>query len=105
MLQRAKPVSESGLSRPIDEASAKRFPCLCEYMTQETWGDGTERPTSTVLLVCESGQWKGCVIDNAEDRTMWASAGSLAGVLEALEGRLAKGTAEWRQRKEKGKRR
>jgi hypothetical protein len=75
-----------------------QYPALAEYLETETWDDGKARQTSTLLLFCEAGSVKGCLNDRETDRALWVTAGTIQGVIEALEKALAAGTGEWRSR-------
>lgn len=89
----------------VDEGTLRRFPILAEYLSQSRWPDGSERELATVLL-CFEGTWKAGLLDKAEGQSLWASADALAGVLEALEKRLAKaGPADWREMRQPGAKR
>jgi len=106
MLKRSTRPAEGTTSPPVDEATVKRYPVLVEFMTQESWEDGSPRELASVLLVREDGRWKAGLLDKAEERTLWVTAEALAGLLEALERRAAKPDADWRQmRSAKGRKR
>lgn len=105
MLTKPTKVEGSSGMPALDEQSTKRFPGLCEYLTQAEWPDGSPRELACVLVVCEDGVWKGCLSDKATDRSLWASAASISGVLEALEKRLASPSPDWRKRRDQGPRR
>lgn len=91
---------DRGVSRPpTDATSAKRYPTLLQYLSEETWADGVKRERSTVLLVYEDGLFKACVIDKDLDATLWGSAETLVDCLGCLEARLNDDKAEWRRRK------
>lgn len=84
----------------VDVAS---LPALMEYLTSATWPEGDARETSTLLVFVEEGRFKGVLNDREQARSLWASSPSLAGLLEALEGMLASGSAEWREQRGKRK--
>ena len=75
-----------------------RFPALAEYLEVDSWDDGKTRLTSTLLVFVEDGSVKGCLNDREADRALWVTAGSIQGVIEALEAALAAGTGDWRAR-------
>lgn len=70
---------------------------LREYMSDGKWEDGSERLTSTLLLLWEDGVYKGCLHDRAMERSLWAAGPSMTHVMEALESMLAEGTGQWRR--------
>jgi len=75
---------------------AAKYLALFEYLTVEAWEDGSVRVTSTLTVFCEHGLFKGCINDRDGSRTLWATAGSFQGLLDALEVKLKDPTAEWR---------
>jgi len=77
---------------------ASLFPALWEYLTVQSWEDGTSREVATIMLFCEASQWKAWLNDRAEGRSAWASGSTAAGALYSLEGALVAGTADWRAR-------
>lgn len=73
------------------------FPALCEFMTM-AMNEGKAVLTSTVLVFCEGGRFKGCFSDREADRSFFRSSESFAGLWRALESALAAGDADWRVR-------
>lgn len=91
-------------SRPggaVPRASAlgleESYPTLAEYLCDTAWEDGKPREVATLLVVTELGAWKACVNDRACARSLWVSAESFAGVLEATEAALCSLSPGWRQ--------
>lgn len=78
------------------------FPLLIEYVTNTSWADGSSRLPSTLLLLCEAGQWKACLNDKALGRTGWATGATPEDVLASLERALAEGSMDWRKAKDAG---
>jgi len=74
-----------------------KFPALAEWLETDLWPDGSARKTSTLLVFVEGGAVKGCLNDRDGCQSLWASSGSIQGLLEALEGALASGEGEWRE--------
>lgn len=72
-------------------------PALGEYLTATTYPDGGQRQTATVLVFVEDGVVKGCLRDRDTDMSLWASSGSIQGVLEALDAALAEPNPAWRK--------
>lgn len=75
-----------------------RYPALAEYLTL-LFVEGKRRQTATLTLFCELGQFKCCLADRDEGTVLFRSAKSFAGVLEAMEGCLTDGTADWREKR------
>jgi len=80
-----------------DNKLAKDCPALFEYLTLDAWEDGEVRQTATLLLFVEGGQFRGCVNDRENERSLWAGADTFLGLVGALEGRLIDPTADWRR--------
>lgn len=79
-----------------DAVFSDAYPALWEYLTLETWDDGTSRQTATLLVLSEGGSIKGCLNDRERERSCWATSWSFDGLLKALDEKLADGSAEWR---------
>lgn len=86
-----------------DVAMEADNPLLFEYLTSTTFGDGSERETSTLLLFASGGVWKGCLNDRAEGQALWVSGASVGDVLEALERALDTTSPDWRRTQTKSK--
>lgn len=71
-------------------------PDLWEFLTRESYPDGAERQTGTLLIFAEDGALKGCLSDRDQLMRCFVTAASWEGLLEALEGALGDGGAEWR---------
>jgi hypothetical protein len=76
-----------------------RLPALVEYLLSDKWDDGKVRVTSTLLLFVDQGEWKACLNDRDGGRVAFVTAGTVAGLLGALEEQLQAGSAEWRASK------
>lgn len=79
-----------------DAEFAEQYPTLFTFMAQETDDAGKPRQTSTLLLLVEQGQAKGCLKERDHDVSLWVSAGSILGVLAALEKGLNASPVAWR---------
>jgi len=73
-----------------------RLEALAEFMTQDTWADGSVRELPTLLVFVDDGRWKCCINDRGEERSAWASGPTVESVLSSLDEQLATGTVEWR---------
>lgn len=88
-----------------DEARVwvESHPALWEYLTLTRWEGGEERATSTITLFAEDGVVKACLNDRALGRSLWAAADTVYEAIDALEGILASGSADWRGHRTGGK--
>lgn len=88
-------------SRPVDCAGMQLFaserPALYEYMTLSKYPDGSQRETSTLLVLCEMGRFKLCLSDRDRGRSLWTTAESIEEGLASLDEDLQLGTADWRR--------
>lgn len=75
------------------------YPRLTEFLTATRWEDGSERQTSTLMVLWEDGRWKGCLHDRAEERSGWISSRTWGDLLAALETALVEEDLDWRRRK------
>jgi hypothetical protein len=73
------------------------YPALTEFLTQDTWADGSVRILPTLMLFVEDGRWKCCVNDRAEERSLWVSGPTVEACLGSIDSALQDGTAEWRR--------
>lgn len=75
-------------------------PATWEYLTLETHDDGESRELSMMLVLVEDGRFKVALQDREEGRSLWVTADTLDGALEALETALQDGRGDWRQMKQ-----
>lgn len=80
----------------VDGKFSKMYPMLWEYITTERWEDGEAREPSSLSIFCEGGILKGSLADRDQKRSVYVSAGSVEGVIHALEKALASGAVDWR---------
>jgi len=95
-------VSSGGRFAATDAEMAEKFPALIEFLTEALDEAGKVRVTSTLLVSCEDGRWKVCLVDRAQlggkfDYKLWVSGDTLYGALKALDDQLQDGSAEWRR--------
>jgi hypothetical protein len=74
------------------------YPTLHDFLTITGIG-GKVRKTATVLFFFESGKVKACLNDRESGAYAFVSGDGCRELLEALEGGLAKGGLDWRQKK------
>ena len=81
-----------------DEELRASHPELYDYLTCLYFDGDTSQPraTSTLLVFCQDGVWKGCLRDRAEGVCAWVAAPSFQCLLDVLDKELAGGTAVWR---------
>lgn len=82
--------------RAMDEEFARNYPALAEYITCD-WLEGERRETSTLGISVDAGQWKARLADRDSGLVTFVSGDGFYAVLDALEGRLARGEADWRR--------
>lgn len=71
-------------------------PALWEYLTMQTWEDGTPRETATVSIFVGSGGLQAALNDRDVGRVAFVTGTSLAGLLDALETGLQNESLDWR---------
>lgn len=79
-----------------DEAFAKKYPLLLEFLTRELWEPGVPRAKGTLFLFCEDGVFKLCLSDKDTDEVAFVTKATFTAVLEAAERGLAGNTLDWR---------
>jgi hypothetical protein len=82
--------------RAVDEEFARNYPALAEYLTID-WLEGERRETATLGISVDAGQWKARLADRDSGLVTFVSGDGFYAVLDALEGRLARGEADWRR--------
>jgi len=93
----AKKVAERGcVQGKPDTASRKKYPLLVELMTEATDEAGNARELSSLTVKFQDGTWRIGVHEPNLEVSMWASAGTLDSLLEAVESRLGAEDADWR---------
>lgn len=97
-VKRLVPVAEGEVvhERAVDEEFARNYPALAEYLTCD-WLEGAVRETSTLGISVDAGQWKARLADRDTGLVTFVSSDGFYAVLDALEGRLARGEADWRR--------
>ena len=80
-----------------DPGLVQSAPILYELMTAIPVVNGKARQTATLTIVAEDGVWKGGVRDRDHSLSLWVSAESLGGVVDALERALEATPVAWRR--------
>lgn len=97
-LRRIQQQAASATAGESSLADRGQWPFLVEYLTTLVYDDGTARQPSSLVIVADASNWRGCVTDKDNDRTLWRTAASLEGLLLELEEALAKDDpSSWRQ--------
>jgi len=97
-----KPAGQAGMPVRVlsDKEAVKRWPCLWEYLTSDVYEESTQtRKLSTVSLFLGSQGLTACLNDRDNARSCFASATSLLGALDALEGMARSEDTVWREDK------
>lgn len=101
-----KPASNGPGNAPcLDDAFAKKYPALTEFLTVSVLPDGQLRQPSSLTLFCEESVFKLCLSERDRGLTLWATGDTLLDALKQLEGRLASPKPEWRKGRSKGQQR
>ena len=70
---------------------------LFDHMTQQSWEDGSERPTTTLSISYGDGRFLGCVRDRATARIAYLSGDTLSELLDAIQQALESEQMVWRK--------
>jgi hypothetical protein len=103
-----KPLTVPGAGTlPVDPQGGgwlmKVAPTAWEFLTHETWEDGSPRQTGTLMLLSEDGLLKAWVHDREFSRSVWVSGSTLETLLKALEKALAGEATPWRRDRPQGR--
>jgi hypothetical protein len=79
-----------------DEGWLKRYPTLCQYMTDAAWDDGTARECSQLSISCREGDVCLALNDKDLQQSLYTAAESVTEALKLMEGALADGRGQWR---------
>lgn len=80
----------------VDPALTDRRPTVTEFMTCQVWDGGGKRTTSTLSISVQDDRVVVALNDRDLKRSVYLSADTLDGALDALEADLVKDQAEWR---------
>jgi len=75
---------------------SSEYPVLWSHLTQVEWSKDEPRETSSLLVFHQDGMLKGMIRDREAGLCLWMAAGSMTGLLGALEAGLCDPQAEWR---------
>lgn len=83
------------------------YPLILEYLSHDTYPDGSARQTSSLVVVSDGSSWRVCLSDRDNQRVLWKSGPTLVETLEAVElSLMADDPSDWRRSAEAtGKRR
>jgi len=79
-----------------DEAFKKKYPALCEYMSDDKWEDGSPRKVSSVSLKFQDGLVLATLNDQDGNRGLYRAAPSVHEALTALDKAAIDPGADWR---------
>lgn len=85
-----------------DPRLTRAYPCLMAFLGDRAWDDGQPRTPGTITIFMEDDMLKAALNDRDEGMSMYASGGTLDGVLGSLEGHLADEDGDWRAWKSAG---
>lgn len=90
---------------PVDSELAAKFPALHAHLTATRGDDGGRRQTCSLTVYGHAGAFKGFLNDRDSGASLGVQAGSLAGLLGALEAELESDAPSWfwRQGADQGK--
>lgn len=102
-IRRAEKVDKErdALAAGHDEEMSATQPALHAYLTSLEGPDGEVRRPASLTVFFEEGMCKGVLNDRAEERSLWASSDSLAGLLAAMDGLLQGVCPPWRKQGQK----
>lgn len=92
---------DSGSAQVQDEAFAKKYPTLFDYLTQTKWDDGTSRVTATLMIFAQDGLLKGMLRDRDAEQTLWVAADGFEKLLKLMDKAASDPDAEWRLERSK----
>jgi len=79
-----------------DEDFRHSYPVLAAYLEDTTYEGGETRQTSTMTVFTELGSFKACLNDRAEGRSLFVSAPTFLGLLDALDACLTSDHVPWK---------
>jgi len=86
----------------VDDALAKKYPALAEFLLCETWGKGEARQTGTIMVFAEDGSLKAWVHDRDQGQATFISAVGWDELLQTVDQGLAADDLEWRAKGSRG---
>jgi len=95
--KRDQAVEGPGGDNPVTQCRlAERLPLLIEWLGSARYEDGSIRVLPSMTIFVEPGCLKACLNDRDQSLVAFLSAGSLTGLLDALEAGLAEDSLDWR---------
>jgi len=74
------------------------YPCILEHLVEATYPDGSERQTSSLVVVADAQNWRVCLSDRDNARVMWKTGSTLLEALDAIElGLMGDDPSDWRK--------
>lgn len=91
--------SKASVAGGVEDPDAmSRWPYLVVLLSEPTYPDGEPRQLASMTIFVDGGSWKACLSDRDTDQALFASSETLAGLLDAMEGRLAGPDPDWRRK-------
>lgn len=85
-----------------DEAFAKKYPALAEFLSLEEWDAETPRTRGTLTVFWEDGGWKAAINDRDAELVAFVAKRTFAELLGAIEKGLVADSLDWRGGRPKG---
>lgn len=95
-----KAQASGGPLKPASSGDAgflKEHPALCEYLTSETYPDGSHRHRSSVTVFSEDGFFKACLNEKDQGLVLFVAEASFNDLWPALELLLQADQIPWRK--------
>jgi len=84
-----------GISAHADKGA---YPCILEHLVETAYPDGSERQTSSLVVVADAQNWRVCLSDRDNARVMWKTGTTLVEALDAIElGLMGDDPSDWRK--------
>lgn len=80
----------------VDDPLRVAYPVLWAFLTQHKWEDDSPRDPGSMLVFVQDSMLKAMLRDRNDGTCLWVAAGSLQGLLDAVEGSLMDPGADWR---------
>ncbi len=80
------------------QADKGSYPCILEHLTETRYPDGSERQTSSLIVVADAQNWRVCLSDRDNARVMWKTGQTLQEALDSIElGLMGDDPSDWRK--------
>jgi hypothetical protein len=86
-----------------DPAEMEKWGAVLEFLFAETYPDGGERKTGTLLLFVDEGRLKVCLSDRDQGLVGFVTGSTVMEVLMAAESSLRQDSVDWRASRDNGR--